>query len=178
VKLIAFDPGFDVTGWAIFNPCRPPDTLQSAVGALSECGEIRTELGDSHPQRISHLGSQVHFLLTIHNPDFVVLELPAYEGDYGNDRRRRPGVNKLYMAIGAIMAHTHGERVVTVKAPGQAKSFRHELLASAARMAEVELPEGPRGGVREDAWDAVWAGCSVLLEKGPLIFGAGGVRGQ
>ena len=68
------------------------------------------------------------------------------------------------MAIGAILANTGGVPVLEVRALTTPKETRHELLENAARMAGKELPVGPRGGKREDAWDAIWLGCQVLLE--------------
>jgi len=163
--LLALDPGFDATGWAVFDLAAPPRTLQDAVSGLKEAGEIITKPADPDALRLSQIGGQVHFLLTMWNPAGIAVEVPSYSGTYGRNTASRASLNKLFMAIGAILSRAPGERVLTVPALTTPKETRHELLANAARMVAKELPTGPRGGSREDAWDAIWLGCQVLLER-------------
>ena len=161
--LLAIDPGFDVTGWAAFETDGTPATLQDALKGLVDAGEIETNTKESNPERLEWLGMAINAFPTQHL-DHIAIELPAYSGNFGNDAKRRGSVNKLYMAIGAILANTGGVPVLEVRAITTPKETRHELLANAARIARKVLPIGPRGGKREDAWDAIWLGCQVLLE--------------
>ena len=164
--LLAIDPGFDVTGWALFEHKgdRTPATLQDALRAWVDAGEITTDTKSADPERLDILGLAFRAKVAVSEPTHIAIEMPAYSGDYGNDPKRRKGVNKLYMAIGAILANTGGVPVLEVRALTTPKETRHELLANAARMAGEVLPVGPGGGKREDAWDAVWLGCQVLME--------------
>jgi len=164
--LLAIDPGFDCTGWAVFDHKgdRIPSTLQDALRALSDCGEVVTDTGQTNSRRLCKLGLGFRTIKADLDLDAIAIEIPAYSGDYGNDAKRRGSVNKLYMAIGAILANTGGVPVLEVRALTTPKETRHELLDNAARMAGEVLPVGPRGGKREDAWDAVWLGCQVLME--------------
>jgi len=167
--LLAIDPGFDVTGWAVFEflgDRPPPATLQDALRTWGGAGEIITTTEDTDARRLDILGGRVLQFVESHyrDPVTIAIELPAYSGTYGRDTASRASLNKLYMAIGAILANTGGVPVLEVRAITTPKETRHELLENAARMAGKVLPIGPRGGKREDAWDAIWLGCQVLLE--------------
>lgn len=170
MKLLTFDPGFDVTGWATFHLNSLPSTMQEIIAGLTDCGQIATD--PKHPihHRMHVLGMQVRTTVIGTDWDAIAIEMPAYSGDYGDNRGRRASVNKLYMAVGAILAHTAGEEVIPVPALTVPKETRHELLSRAAEMAGVELPTGPRGGKHEDAWDAIFLGCQLIMDRGAFLF--------
>jgi hypothetical protein len=166
VNVLAFDPGFDDTGWAVFSLVRPPGTLNEAVKRLRDSGTISTrpELADA--DRLFSLGLRVRNLIVEWDPVVAYVELPSFEGSYTGGKERRRGVNRLYMALGAILCRLHSGLVVGVPAIRSPKETRHQLLRHAAGVEGIDLPEGPRGGVREDEWDAIWLGASALLERG------------
>jgi len=167
MNILAIDPGFDTTGWAVFR-CRPdqlPQTLNHALGLLHATGEICTSTADPDHVRLASLAQQMKNLLEAYFPVLVYLERPAYAGDYGGRRARRAEVNKLYMAIGALQAVIRGPQLFTVPAIRTPKDTRHQLLSHAAQVSRVSLPEGPRGGARQDQLDAIWLGCQALLER-------------
>lgn len=169
MKMIALDPGIDVTGWASFRsrgPPNTPNTLNEALRRLTGAGELTTTTSDPDHQRLFDLGLQVRNLVSGYGPDIVVVEVPAFIGDYGGRGERRAAVNRLYMALGAILGRLGGVEVVGRPAIRTPKETRHELLHTAARASGLELPYGPRGGAREDTWDAIWVGCEALLDAG------------
>ncbi len=164
MKLLAIDPGMDDTGYAVFLPCCRPRTVNDALRALLESGTISTDTRDTDPERLASLGLQIRHLVEAHGPSLAAVEVPAYAGNYGGRQARRAGVNKLFQAIGAIFSRLAGVEVLTVPALNTKKETRHQLLDHAAQVIGVELPQGPRGGSREDEWDAIWIGVQTLLE--------------
>jgi Holliday junction resolvasome RuvABC endonuclease subunit len=164
--LLAIDPGLDVTGWALFktNGHRPA-TLNDALTRLCDSGQLITAPHETLSFRLAHLSVEVGHLAALRDPGWVAVEMPAYAGAYSGGRERQVSVGKLYMAIGAILAALDPRDVVQVPAIRQPKAVRHELLEAAAREALVALPTGPRGGAREDIWDAIWLGVTALMER-------------
>ena len=164
MKILAIDPGFDVTGWAFFSWDHRPLTLQDALDGLKRPGEISTATSEPLEYRLASIGFQASHLVGTIEPDAIVVEMPTFAGSYTGGRERRAGVNKLYMAIGALLSHFEGAPVFTRPAIKKPKAERHELLALAARSLSFELPTGPRGGERQDMWDAIWLGCEFILD--------------
>lgn len=166
---LAIDPGFDVTGWAVFrsgNLNLRPATLNDALGLLVDSGQVETSTADADAARLASLGIRIRQLCIEWDITTAYVELPAFEGSYTGGKERRAGVNKLYMALGVILSRIPGE-VIGLPAIRAPKETRHQLLEHAARVNGMELPAGPRGGAREDTWDAIWLGCQGLMERPP-----------
>lgn len=159
MRIVAIDPGIDITGLAALE-YQEDATFDQAVGALVATGEATTSASDDMPSRLASLALQVRAFLVEHDPAVVVVEVPSFHGNYSH-RNNRKSVNKLYQSLGAILAQT-GSRTLCVPAPKSPKATRHQLLEYAAKVADVSLPRGRRGAKREDAWDAVWIGAQAI----------------
>ena len=162
--LIFIDPGLDVTGIAKFAWSEEkPQTFQEALGCMVFTRSIETSPDQSIESRLADIAARVALL----DADEFYVEHPSYAGSYkrGKELAVVRSIAKLYLAIGAIHGGLAcGSTVATpVPAPRMSKKVRHGLLADAARMADIPLPEGPRGGKREDEWDAIFGGCQELL---------------
>ena len=157
--MIAFgvDPGIDDTGVAVFDVER---TQAEGLKGLYLSDTIQTDAKTPLPLRLAHIAITFGDLLELHEPAYVFMEMPAYAGDYGGKKRRRQDLNKLYMAIGALVGITghYGVDVVELEADHMRKDLRHEQLKVMAIAAGIELPTGARGGKRDDEWDAIWTG--------------------
>lgn len=165
-SLIFIDPGIDVTGVAKFAWEKKPRTLQGALGCLVFTRSIETKPGVALGDRLSELGSRASLL----DADEFFVEVPTRSGMYGRhrglDAQMAESLGKLYMAIGAIcggIGTVQGHPPQTVPASGISKDVRHGYLEDAAKVLGIPLPEGPRGGKREDEYDALWGGCQELL---------------
>lgn len=167
---VCIDPGYDDTGLAIFHV---PDgveqsTPEARLRMLQSSHTLSTLVEDPPQTRLRALSVQLDAYIG-HIPEGVEVqayfEMPARDGDYGRTgKRNRASVNKLYMAIGALLA-TLARReipVTTVKALTTKKEQRHEILELLERTTKVELPRGPRGGIRHDEWDAIMVGVTEI----------------
>lgn len=170
--MIAIDPGIDTTGVAVFDLERWEDAggtknnLGRALRAFELHYEITTSPDDELAERLIRLHYAVAEIVADQNPEVAYVEMPAYHGSYSGGTERRRGVNKLYMALGAILSGLSATTVVEMPAIRQPKKHRHELLEAAASVEDVPLPLGPRGGVPEDVWDALWVGIQALTTRG------------
>ncbi len=164
--LIFLDPGIDCTGVAKFAWDKKPTTLQEALGCLVFTRSIETSPDDDLGVRLAQIGARVALL----DADEFYVEIPTQAGMYkrhkGLDVQLAKSITKLYMAIGAIFGARGGLGYIEPKAVAASmvnKELRHEYLEGAARLLKIGLPEGPRGGKREDEYDAIWGGCQELL---------------
>ncbi len=163
--LIFLDPGIDCTGVAKFAWDKKPTTLQEALGCLVFTRSIETSPGMDLGDRLLEIGQRVSCL----DADDFIVEIPTVAGMYkrnkGLDVQMAKSITKLYMAIGTIFGAigADGRDAKAVAAPHVSKDLRHEYLEGAARLLNIGLPEGPRGGKREDEYDAIWGGCQELL---------------
>jgi hypothetical protein len=176
MKLLAIDPGLATTGIAVFShPWRgdeyEPKNVTEALACLVRSSELATDTSSSLAHRLGDIQFFLTTELELSEPDLIVVEDPPYSGDYGRHKGRgaRAGTNQLYMALGAILAacgpftgpYTPTELVM--RHPSGRKEQRLELLSAAARSLKIKLPEGPRGGIRQDQLDAIWLGVAELL---------------
>lgn len=173
--LVAIDPGLDSVGIARFEVAshRPdgpelhPRTVADALTHLMVPPyELKTDPGAELPRRLERIRAVVNLELLGREVQAVV-EMPAVEALYrrnrGLGRAMARNLNRLHMGIGAVLAAVPQSMPChLVRADGETKGSRQRILALQARIAGVELPRGPRGGVPEDAWDATWLGCRWL----------------
>lgn len=175
MNVVSFDPGIDATGWACLKVGRGSHAnINAAVRGLIAYGEIETDPGETMPERLAGVAKEVSLLIREKRPTYVILETPSYAGAYTGGKERFRSVAKLYQAIGAIQAAAALElwssgQVVRVPAIRQPKEVRHGLLQDAFRKVGLDWPEGPRGGQREDAVDAIWVGVQWILENGRKV---------
>lgn len=172
--LIAIDPGLDDLGIAVFDlgaweaarPRLQPDTV-AAVWALQRTHRLTTSPRGALASRLQQLARGVEEHVRDYGAAEVVIEMPAKEGLYRKECHNQAAVNKLYMSIAAakIGAVNGGARVIGLKAPSVPKEVRHDILATAAGRAGVELP------TQEDELDSVWVGVQYLAAP-PARIGA------
>lgn len=164
------DPGLATTGGADFGGPPPPGgTLTDAVRLLLDCGRVETAAATPMPARLLCLANGMRAIAAEKAPERVVIEIPTYSGQYArHGPAQRQGVNKLYQAIGALEVGLRSAvpgdiAVEQVRAIQESKETRNDLLEHSARIADIELPSGPRGGSRQNILDAIWLGCEALL---------------
>lgn len=160
IEVLAVDPGWDELGLARFRFARPPQPGQLNE-ALAGFVEARVERGMAGEQDLVLRACAIRALLEeevrrLRTAPIVVIERPPYEGDYGGEKQRRRGVNRLYMAIGACAAAKVGGQAVLTPVAATSKAERRGWLYSAG------LPRSVRG----DAADAVWIGAQWVTGPG------------
>lgn len=166
----AIDPGFDLLALAVFEyntEVPTPADFGSRLGLLWKTEEIVTDAQAPLFERVEHIAWALQRKLLEFDVDRVFLELPSKPGAYKRNRglslAMADGMRKLHLAIGAVVAVCSylGVDVVPVSS-GVPKAERQAMLKNAAKLEGVELPTGPRGGVRHDLWDAIYLGvCNV-----------------
>ena len=170
MKIIAIDPGLDVTGVALFDLDRFHElggTSDAAYKAFAGCTTVSTS--PAEPMEARH--AEIHLdLLELLAPDDVTLaylELPAFTGDYDGTPTRRETMHRMLEARGAILGALGMAclPVVQVRAGQSSKEHREEVLERGFNAAGLKLPRGPRGGKREDEWDAIWLGYWALTTR-------------
>jgi hypothetical protein len=166
MRILGIDPGYDVVAACVLNLHEPPNTLQDALRGYVRCKRVQTNLRDERSDRLAEISSWTAANLEL--IDVVVVEVPAIHGKYAryaNHKISRKGVDLLHCALGAILAAAgmSDAEVVELAADTMRKGQRHALLETAARQVGLSLPEGPRGGKREDEWDAIWTAARWAL---------------
>ncbi len=161
MKIAFIDPGLDITGIATFTADEQPQTLQDALLMMIRSSSLATYPSEPLGERLFNIGDMVNII----EADKIFVEEPTYAGAYarrGSQRVVQASLNKLYMAIGAICGGLCFPPIL-VPASGVPKMKRFELLHHAAGTIGLPLPEGIRGGKKEDEWDAIYGGCQILL---------------
>ena len=186
--MLAVDPGLDGVGGAFFDVRQfrlssrsPVEAIKSWVGTFN----LTTDPKDPLPHRLGELSLEIADLINCLRPEerprLIYIEEPSYTGDYQKGRKNRNEVNRLYMAIGALIAGVHASEPVRrpgphyvrpllylVPADRTRKGSRINSLESIAHIAGRKLPTGPRGGVTgviADQRDAIYIGWSCLLSR-------------
>jgi Holliday junction resolvasome RuvABC endonuclease subunit len=166
----AIDPGLDAVAIAVLSE----ETYREKVRAGSVTAPlqawvvsvlIRTSPRTPLPDRLGEIRSAIEDLLETRPPAAVYVEVPAYAGQYARGgQQTRGGVNGLYLGTGAVLSSVAGRGfpVKELKAGRAPKRSRHTVLEAMSRGTRIKLPEGPRGGKREDELDALWIGCWAL----------------
>jgi hypothetical protein len=169
IRVLAVDPGWDGLGLALFHfALRAPTTLQDAVRGLRAAEQV-DRLGGmaNQAERASAIRAEVEVFgrRQKSNPsEYLVVEQPPFDGDYHGDKARRGGVNKLYMAIGAVLAAAGVGEPMLLPVVRTPKAERQAYLHAAG------LSEDVRG----DAADAVWIGAQwALSPEGQLYLRRG-----
>jgi hypothetical protein len=181
MKTIFVDPGLDTAGIAIFELNRTPLYIgfetAAALSQLHSTGEFITEPHEPMVERLAYLTAEMQALVVEHCPVAVYMEMPAFSGSYTGGSRRDDDVAVLYQAIGALQAGVGigfsklemQPVFFTVRAPNtgrtKRKEERFEVLEQAAKKLGTELPRGPKGGKKEDVWDAMFLGVKILTTR-------------
>lgn len=169
-KLVSFDPGLDLVGWAEFRRGLRAPTPAAALSRLTAYGKLETETTDTLAQRLTDIYDGVRGLLGTAEAFEVAVEVPSKAGEYNRTgKKNAAAMQHLERAIGVIIvaavATVGAENVRLIPAPSgrwAKKEYRHAWLRSVAKEASVELPVGPRGGIPHDVWDAIWNGIQVI----------------
>lgn len=166
MRIAFLDPGLDVTGFSVLEYDGSGANLNRAIHHLVDAGDIRSSSKDPLYVRLQTLGETLDRLLEGHGVFATFVEKPAYAGNYrGTGKSRQKTMQAMLLATGALWlaAAAHGG-VWWVDATRTSKDHDHFLLLELAKTEGVHLPEGPRGGKREDAWDAIWLGLRWLQD--------------
>jgi len=179
--ILAIDPGLTATGIAIYDPRIQAQRLRSgdplpvaALRSLRISHTIQVARREELTVRLATLAGEVAELAAGVHPrwqsgqaDLVVIEMPAYSGDYaarGRTRNNAKAINLLHLAIGSMIGVLSDYRIRLVTADRQPKERRHAVLSDLAARLGIELPEGPRGGRRMDEMDAMWLGWQAVMD--------------
>jgi hypothetical protein len=168
LRLHSLDPGYDGMGmatWSLKEWNEGPSSAERALRVLMN-SETLIPPKKGMVTRLTYIGDALS--KRVRSGDHVVIEYPAYAGQYKRGRpKAQSTLNKLYAAIGAAVASCAGvgADVELVKASRARKAERIDTLRLVAKASGMALPLGPRGGKREDEWDAIWLGFWALTTK-------------
>lgn len=176
MHILTIDPALDGVGLAVFDydrfrhQTRGPAEFR-ALRALVWSDTLSTSASTPLSERLEAIAIRVASLVREWEAELVYVELPAYSGTYDRGGPSRENLNRLYMGIGACLAgasvalSTTGGRLQEVRAGTSKKSERKATLEQVADQVGIRLPQGPRGGGREDEIDAIWIGWWALLNR-------------
>lgn len=159
------DPGLDDVGWAVFRGRRTRATINEVLRSFVASGTISTDPTERLAYRLVRIAHSIQATARVHHIESAWVEVSPYPGQHASrGRKARQSVNRLYMATGAILAAPEGVGADTqvVNALTTPKEQRHAILLAAMEKEGIDIPRGPRGGAREDEWDAIWLGVQVL----------------
>lgn len=169
---LAIDPGMDLVAVAVFDSSTAkPGSLGGALKGWTHMLTFSTDSSKPTNDRCAEISDFVAQAVRDHGASVAFIEEPAKSGAYARNKGLHSaiadGLMKLNRGIGAIAAGAHagGARLVEMPANRARKEDRHNLLRMAATRAGIGLPVGPRGGKREDEWDALWIGCEVVNNR-------------
>lgn len=163
MKALAVDPGLDRIAGVVFDwPDRPRD-MTSALRGMVEVEFCETDPDQEIHKRLAKLVVWVWNCIAEHDVTVVIVEAPAKMGAYArHGKAQRANTDRYFMAFGALLAGVQLSVAECIQRPADStsKDMRLSLLQTAAKTAKVQLPEGPRGGARQDEIDAIWTGCA------------------
>ena len=94
-QILSVDPGFDATGWALFDLDRffrnrkEMDIPQAALASLIKSGTIFTDVGKPDPVRLLQLTDGLPYVASSASGiEIAYIEEPAYSRDYGRGAAR------------------------------------------------------------------------------------------
>ena len=174
MKLLVFDPGLDVTGWAVFDEPVGGVTIEERIApALRAWGRFETEPSVALGLRLHQLGADARYLVAVWTGVDgrlqLVAEQPARKAVYQRNvligaAAMHQGLAKLHMAAGALIAA--GPRApapILVRTPRTPKPRKSQIAtAILTRWGRLTGRAVPR--TIEDERDAIFLGAWWLLE--------------
>lgn len=175
-RLLACDPGLDVTGVAVFrlDGWHPREPWADVLGRLERAEPIRTAPTEPLPVRLARLGERLVEIMGEMGVSRVVVEVPATHSAYvrlRQQQRTKGTINgiplaKLGYAIGALMSGAAraigAEAVIAQKASTRPKLTR--ITEVKVELARRGHPLGLARRPSPDVLDAVSLGALYLTD--------------